>query len=236
MRIMTRNIVEENSSIVMTNPDVNHPVGNVYSNMLEEYAASSIATSLITITFLSNKIANSIFFGYHNLTDVDIVFKNSIGGTIGTVNLTYPELNMKHYMDELDTIRSIEITIETGEAVAFLGNFACGVYTQLGNVVKPRRINYIDSTDFEQTTGGQSLYNLGTMLQSFDVGLTKNTDSQLVAFISAYMYVRKGKGFWLDRYEDILLRSPLYGIFSSDFNTDEIDELTNINFTFTEAN
>lgn len=236
MRIMTRNIVEENSSISMTNVDNNHPVNNIYSNMLEEYAASTTPNTLITISFASDMIANSIFFGYHNLTDVTIVFKNSIGATIGTVALTYPELNMKHYMDNLDTIRSIEVTIESGEASAFIGNFSCGVYTQLYSVGKPRRINYIDSTEFEQTTGGQSLYNIGTLLKSFDVNLNKNTEAQEISFMSAYMYVRKGKGFWLDRYEDIVLRSPLYGIFSSDIVTDEIDELTNINFTFTEAN
>jgi len=236
MRIMTRNIIEENSSISMTNADPNHPVERLYSNMLTEYAAPSGAISLITIAFAEDKIANSIFFGYHNLTDVDIVFKNSIGGTIGTVNLNYPELNMKYYMTELDTIRSIEITIETGEAIAFLGNFACGVYTQLGNVAKPRRVEYLDSTEFEQTTGGQSLYNLGTLVQSFNITLTKNTDTQLNAFIAAYMYVRKGKGYWLDRYEDIVLRSPAYGIFSSNFSTEEVNDLTNINFTFTEAN
>ncbi|RLI54166.1 MAG: hypothetical protein DRP09_13775, partial [Candidatus Thorarchaeota archaeon] len=179
MRIMTKNIIEDNSTISMTNVYVNYPVENIYSNMLEEIAQSSSNSTVITINFTSDQSADSIFFGFHNASNITFVFKNSVGSTIGTETFVNPTVEDKLYFTKLTTIRAIEVTMTTGESTVFVGNISVGVYTQLYNIVLPMTVEHVDTSVFSQTNGAQFLYRTGVTVQSFNVDCDKITDAQL---------------------------------------------------------
>ena len=233
MRILARNVIEENSSISMTNSDTSYPVENVYSNMLEHIAQASGASTVVTIAFSEDKIVDSIFFGYHNASSVTFVFKNSGGSTLDTVVFTNPQVNAKEYIDELSTVRSIEITLTTSESVVYFGNLSCGVYTEIYNVRLPITVEHMDSSLFSQTSGGQFLTRPGFVLQSFTIECHKITDEQVLEFQSAWNYVHKGKTFWMDRTEDT--EQQIFGAFTSNYTTTRIDELTELIVSFKEA-
>jgi len=233
MRIMTRNVIEENSSIVMTNIDPNYPIENVYSNMLEEIMQSSDSNTVITVAFDIDKIIDSIFFGYHNASNVTFVFKNSAGSTLGTEIFAFPQIYDKEYITKLSTVRSIEITMSTSEQYLFIGNIACGKYTQMYNVRVPMTVEHVDSSIFSQTNGGQFLYRTGITLQSFNVDCDKITDEQVAEFEAAYSYVHKGKTWWIDRTED--QDNQMLCAFDANYHTTRRSTLTDLSFSIKES-
>jgi len=235
VKILTHNILEDNSTIVMTNADANYPVENIYSNMLEELAQANASSTVITIDFTADQIVDCLFLGMHNASSIIAVFKNSAAATLGTVTLTLPTVFEKRYIDTLTTVRSIEITLTAAVDEIFIGNFSCGEHTELHNVRQPMTVEHKDTSMFNQTLGGQTMYNTGITLQSFNVDLEKLTDTQVTAFKAAYAQVHKGKCFWLDRYNDIETEDAIYGIFDANFHTTRNRRLTDLSFSFTEA-
>jgi hypothetical protein len=234
MRILTRNMIEENSSIAMTNPDGNYPVANIYANMLEDITQASAASSVITVTWAADISVDSFFLGYHNLSSITVVFKDSGGGVLSTTVIAFPGTEVKQYITELTTVRSVEISLVSAVSAAFLGGFSCGNYTQLHNVGKPIKIEHKDTSLFAQTDGGQVLFNTGIRLRGFPIAMNKLTEVQADAFIATYDYVHKGKGFWLDRHEDTT-KKPMYAIFDSDISESEINEFTDLAISVMEA-
>lgn len=233
MRILTNNIVANNTSISMTNSDINYPVENIYDNALEAKAQASTNTTAITAAFDTEQSINSIFFGFHNATVVTFVFKDSGGGTLDTVVFTNPIANAKEYIDELTNVRSIEITLSTAETYIFIGGIACGIYTEVYNVRLPIAVEHIDSSLWSQTSGGQFLFRTGFTLQGFTVDCAKISDEEVDAFMLAFSYVHKGKTFWLDRTED--QNKQIFCAFVSNIITVRIDEQTDLTFTIKEA-
>ena len=233
MRILTRNIIAENSSIVMTNVDPNYVVTNIYSNMLEEIMQSSGNSTLITIAFSEDKIVDSIFFGYHNASNVTFVFKNSGGSTLDTVIFTNPTVYDKEYISKLTTVRSIEITLSTSETYLMIGSVSCGEYTQMHNVRLPMIVEHVDTSVFGQTYGGQFLYRTGITVQSFNVDCDKLTDEEFEEFEDAYAWVHKGKTWWMDRYED--LNKQIFCAFDANYHETRINELTDLSFSIKES-
>ena len=230
---MTRNIVEENSSLSMTNPDTNYPVENIHSNILEEIAQASSSSTIITVSFDEDKSANSVFFGYHNVSNAIFVFKDSGGVTLDTVSFSFPNENAKKYFTELDNIRIIEATLITSESIVYIGGIDCGMYTEIYNVMLPISVEHMDSSLYSQTSGGHFLYRAGFVLQSFAVECHKISDTELEEFQSAWAYVHKGKTFWMDRTEE--QEKQIFGAFDSNYVTTRIDELSELKFSFKEA-
>ncbi len=233
MRIMTRNVIEENTSITMTNEDVNYPIEALYSNILEEIVQASGNNTLFTISFDEDKIIDSIFFGFHNASNVTFVFKDSGGGILDTVVFTNPEVNAKEYITQLTIVRSIEVTLTTGETYLLIGNISCGQYTQLHNIRLPMLVEHIDTSIFAQTNGAQFLYRTGITVQSFNVDCDKITDSWFDNFKDAYAYVHKGKTWWMDRTEE--QDKQIFGAFDANYHSTRVNTLTDLSFSFKEG-
>ena len=233
MRILVNNIIENNSSILMSNQDTNYPVENIYTNMLEEIAKSSSSSSTIVINFSEDQSIDSIFFGWHNANSVIFTFKNSSGSVLHTETFSTPKVYAKKYVAKMTDVRSIEVSITSSDGNIFIGNISLGLYTQIYNVKAPISVSHIDTSKFEQSNGGQALYREGITLESFNVNCFKLTDDQVADFKTAFSYVHKGKTFWMDRNED--LDTMTWGFFNKDFNTSRIDTLTSLSFSFMEA-
>ncbi len=233
MRIATRNIIAENSSIVMTNTDPNYPVENVYSNMLEEVMQAAGNTTVITVSFNTDQVVDVIFFGFHNASTATFVFKDIGGSTLDTIVFTTPQVYAKDYINKLDTVRSIEITLSTSEAYLLIGNLFCGEYTQLHNMRLPMTVEHVDTSVFGQTYGGQFLYRTGITLQSFNVDCDKLPDDKLAEFELAYSKVHKGKTWWMDRNEE--LDTQIFVAFDANYHTTRRNELTDLSFSIKES-
>lgn len=235
MRVLTENLISESTILSMTNPDADYPVSQLYSNMLEEIIQAASSSSTITATFDSDQIVNSLFFGYHNMTSITVNFRNVSDSLLDSVIINYPEQSVKYYLTtQLTTVRKIEIIISSGDIV-FLGNFSCGVYTQLYNLEQPININYKITGKFEQTNGGQLLNRKGIRLANFNIILRKNTDEQHDTFFNAFDEVMLGKTFWLDRNEDISSRLPIFGAFDIEPSTNEYNQFIDISTSFLEG-
>lgn len=234
MRLLTKNILEDNSSITMTNFDANYPVERVYSNMLEEYVKASAASTTITITFAVEQRVDAIFFGYHNANNITFVFKDEADVILSTNSFDFPEQKAREYIDAITTVRKIEVTLVSSSDV-FIGNIAVGKYTQCYNVAKPFAISYSNTSKYEQTDGGQVLHRKGVRLASFDLILNKNTEEQYEEFAAAYDEALSGKTFWLDRNEDLQSRKPMFCFFDGDLGTIDNWEFIDINTSVREA-
>ena len=235
MRILTENLISESTTLIMTNPDADFPVEQLYSNMLEEIVQAATSSSTITASFDSDQTLNCLFFGYHNITSITVNFRNISDSIIDTYTLDYPAQMVRYYLtSQITGVRKIEIIITSG-AIVFLGNFSCGIYTQLYNVRQPININYKITSEFEQTNGGQSLNRTGIRLANFDINLGKNTDEEHDTFFEAFDKVMIGKTFWLDRNEDIATRLPKFGIFDAEPSTNENNQFIDIATSFLEA-
>jgi hypothetical protein len=235
MRILTDNIIANNTSISMTNRDPDYDIDNLYSNMLEEIVQSTGSTSTITVNYDSDQTVDSIFFGYHNLNSLVVNFRDVGDSLIDTYTFNFPEQMVRQYISTaLTGIRKIEIIITAG-TIVFLGNFSCGSYTQLYKVQTPINIDYNITGKFEQTHGGQFLNRLGRRLGNMDINLRKNTDEQHDAFFDAFDEVMLGKTFWLDRNEDLSTRQPMFGAFTQQPSTSENNEFIDITTSFSEG-
>ena len=98
MRILTENLISENTTLAMTNPDADDPGSQLYSNMLEEIIQAATSSSLITATFDSDQTIDCLFFGYHNMTTITVNFKNVSDSIIATYTLNYPAQMVRYYL------------------------------------------------------------------------------------------------------------------------------------------
>ncbi len=234
MRLLTNNIIENASIMTMTNPDSNYPIENLISSMLEDIVKASTGTTTMTFLFDGEQEVDVFFIGYHNASNIVITFKDAVDTVLDSFTLEYPDMSIKKYIAKLTDVRQIKVELTSSDGNVFVGNIAAGVYTQCYNVNKPLRILFEDSSVFEQVDGGQTVYRKGTKLRSMDITLSKNTQQQADKFEEAYDHVGKGKPFWFDRYEHTDVPA-IFGYFSSNHTTEEIDTLTTIRFSFREA-
>ena len=218
----------------MTNADINFPVESLYSNYLEEIAQASGGATTITINFDTPQTMNSYFIGYHNLSNFIITLYDEFSAVLYTDTFTPDKQSIRKYITTVLNVARIELTLAASSAV-FLGSFSCGIFTQLYNIVVPFNIQYVNTSKFEQTDGGQVLHRVGRRLAAFDINLAKNTDEQAEAFEEAYDEVLSGKTFWLDRNEDLDSRQPMFVFFDGDLSTSDIDEFIDLTTSVREA-
>lgn len=235
MRLLTKNILEDNLTVSMTNPSLNTSlsVENIYANALEEVAQATSGATVITVTFSAPQIVDCIFFAYHNLNSLTVVFYNSLDAVLKSINYGTPEQKVKDYFDTISNVYKIELTL-AASTPAYIGNFACGRYAQLYNVGTPIKITNIDKSYYLQSRAGQVQVNTRNIFKQFQVTLNKNTQEEGSAFIAAYDAARKGKTFWLDRFEDTT-KEALFMYFDKDYTESEYRDFTTYTFSVMEA-
>jgi hypothetical protein len=236
MRILTRNLLEEADTLIMTNPNADYPIEQIYSNMLEEIVLATDITTTITATYTSDQIVDCIFYGYLNFYSIVVILRDATDDVIEIVYQNWPEQRGKLYTTQQRiNVRKIEIRLFNSGSNVFIGNVAIGAYTQLYNVRMPIHIGYKITGKFEQTNGGQLLNRKGIRLANFDIFLSKNTDKQHDTFFDSFDRVMLGKTFWLDRNEDVSSRLPIFGAFDTEPSTDENNQFIDIFASFLEG-
>ncbi len=237
---MTGNTLDRNGlgdsdmGLSMTNLDPNYTAESLASNMLEDIVQSTGNTSLITANFENDKTIDAIFLGYHNLSVINFVFKDSASAVIATKSIAFPSPNHREYITSMNNVRYVEITIFSS-TIVFVGNISLATYTDIPNVVLPMRVSHPNTTLFDQTEGAQFLFRSGVSLKEFDVNCKGTTQNAFDAFVAAFNRVSLGQTWWMDRFEETTSRDPIFGAFTAGYTDSEVNTLVDFNFPFKEA-
>jgi hypothetical protein len=160
MKALYYNILQDYSTINMTNEDSNFPIENIFSTYLTMYTKTTADNTKITITFTADQTADCFFLGFSNMavaSTIACVYKNGGGATIFTDNLVKTSWYIvKSYFTELTTIRSIEITITNATAAIFyIGTIWIGGKIDLPDFQSKPVSGYGNLATCEETVTGQ---------------------------------------------------------------------------------
>jgi len=122
--------IASSSSYSCLHPDINYPADNLYHQFLYKRFQSTAAADTITISVpligADEQLANSLFWGYHNLTAMEIRIYDTGAHVLQTFTLAAPDQYGAVAWTE-DDVTSIEIDVTTDAAAAFLGGVGFGV-------------------------------------------------------------------------------------------------------------
>lgn len=188
MRMLINGIVPNNSAISATNSSISYPARNIYHPYLRKRFQSANNLSVIIIEFDSDQTANCVFIGNHNISNLNLVFRNQ------TDTIIYSQLFMGpleppfqlddtfvHYFDTLTTIRKIEFQCEASAGgLLIVGGAECGIYYQAPNFLNGYPLGLTDNSRLRKSRGGQSNYDIAPKLRrySFSYRELENTDMQ----------------------------------------------------------
>ena len=214
MKILFNNVFED-ASFLATNESLNYPVPNLAHPFLRKRFQSSSTSSLVTASFDSDQSMSCFFYGWHNLTSMDVVFKNSGGGTLHTINITDPEDIGVEMFTQIDTVRSVELTI-TGASGVYLGGIGSGLCYCMPDPLAVYDAGNQDNSDFIESPHGQTLQTYIEPLRSLGFGfreliIKKEIDDK-------YKSVGVGKPLFFDLFEeDRTKEAPIYGKITKSF-------------------
>jgi hypothetical protein len=210
VRILFNNVFE-NASLVATNESLNYPVENLVHPFLRKRFQSTNSTSLITATFTEDQIMDCFFYGWHNMTSVVVVFKDSGAGTLLTLNITSPEDVGAEIFTQLITVRSVEITA-SGASGFYLGGIGSGACYQMPDPLANYDPGFTDNSNFVESPDGQTLQTYIEPLDDFNFGFRDETLTIRSEVMAKYKAVGKGKPIYFNFYEDNREKEPpLYG-------------------------
>lgn len=210
MRILFSNVFE-NASFLATNESFNYPVTNLAHPFLRKRFQSTSTSSVVTASFTSDQVMSCLFYGFHNFTSMTVVFKNSGGSTLLTLNITSPDDIGVEYFTALTTVRSVVFTI-TGTNGFYLGGVGGGACYSMPDPLAAYSPGDNDNSDFVETPDGQTLQNYITPLLEYEFGFRDQTGDIYKEVKERYRSVGVGKPLFIDLYEDNRAKdTPLYG-------------------------
>jgi len=210
MRILFNNIFE-NASFLATNESLNYPVVNLAHPFLRKRFQSTSTSSEVTASFTSDQIMSCLFYGFHNFSSMTVVFKNSGGSTLLTLNITSPDDIGVEYFTTLTTVRSVVFTV-TGAIGFYLGGVGGGACYSMPDPLAPYSPGDADNSDFVETPDGQTLQNFVTPLLEYEFGFRDQSGAVYKEIKTNYRSVGGGKPLFIDLYEENRDKEPpIYG-------------------------
>lgn len=237
MRLLTRNELKYANTITMLNNDTAYPVENLYAQFKTLIAKATTANSTVTINWSEIISTNCFFFAVHNCNSITIKFFDVGDSEIYSKVLNTPQQTVAYYFNTITNIAKCTIEL-TSASEAYLGSFSTGLYYTPQNILAGYTKEYVDSTIFEESPGGLTTQDEGTILVSFLITNQQTDAADRQGFITAYKDVLKGGTFWLHEHEDIdtEIEAPLFGKFIENIQETKINELYTLSTTFMEAN
>jgi len=225
MKILFKNILEKNTGITASNQSINYPVVNLLHQFLKIRYKSSTTSALITVDFDTDQSMDCFFWGFHQLTSLTLVLKNSGGGTLLTVPVsTAPNSQVDSvYFAEQTTVRSIELTVN-GASGFFLGGIGAGSCYTMPNFLSTYPIGNLDSTTVISSPDGQTTNNYIKPRRVYNFGY--NIINLLEEINEKYISVGIGKPLYIDIESGY---QPIYAIIATSLNF----EVGKISDTFT---
>jgi len=209
MKILFKNIIENNSGISATNQSLNYPVGNIAHPFLKKRFKSTGTTSLIIIDFDTDQCVSCFFWGYHSMTSFDVEFKNSVGTVLHTLNITTtPNTQVdSEYFPEITTVRSIEMTINDSTGV-YLGGLGAGCCFTMPNFISEYKKGNQDSSFDVESNDGQSLQNYSKPKRVYGLNFGALNDETTNLINDEYVLVGIGKPLYIDIFENLQSKEP----------------------------
>lgn len=210
MKILFENVFE-NASFSATNESLNYPIPNIVHPFLHKRFQSSGTSSVVTATFTTDQIVSCFFYGYHNITSLVAVFKNSGGGTLLTLNITSPDDIGVEWFTMLTTVRSVEMTI-TGASGFYIGGVGTGQCYTMPDPLASYDPGFADNSEFVESPHGQTLQSYVEPLRELEYGFRDLTLEIRKEISDRYKAVGIGKPLFLDLYEENRSKEPpIYG-------------------------
>lgn len=210
MRILFNELFE-NATVLATNESLNYPVTNITHPFLQKRFQSTTTSSVITATWTTDQCMSCFFYGFHYLTSLTVVYKNSAGGTLLTLNITDPQDIGVEYFTELTTVRSVVITMN-GTYIGKIGGGCC--YT-MPDVSAAYESGNNDNSSSSSSPHGQRLVNNIPKLRQLSYSfreLTQELKNEIDALYTP-------KSIFFDLYEGNRDKEPpIYGYFTEPFN------------------
>jgi hypothetical protein len=207
----------KNASVIATNQSLNYPVANITHPFLHKLFRSSTTTSLITATFTADQCCSCFFYAYHDITSMTVVYKNSGGGTLLTINVTAPEDIGIEYFTELTTVRSVEITVN-GASGFYIGKVGTGCCYEMPEPLANYDSDMTDNTVSAASPYGQILSNHIEPLEDLVYNFRELELETKNEIKSLYKGVGKNNPVFMDLYEDARDKEPpIYGYFTQPF-------------------
>ena len=236
MRLAWNNLLKTASSISATNEDANYEIENVYSKWKKQKFQADTTSSVVTIAWAADQTISCIGWAYHNMSGISAVMKNAAAATLATWAPTPTYQTDVSYQTELTTVRSIVITI-TSASTLYLGGLFFGTYLDVDKE-PTQALPYKSTANITKSLGGQVAGRTGVILRSAPLTFPYITNTQRVAFETAYDSLQELYPFWLDLWQSSHATfQPIYGHFTSGINTSkDNNQAVTVSFDFEEAN
>ena len=219
MRILFKNIIED-GSISATNESSNYPSSNIADKFLTKRFKSTSVSSVITIDFLTDQCANSIFYDYHNITSLTAVYKDSLDAVLTTIIIATPEDVGAVYFSRIENIRSIEITIN-GAIGFYIGGISTGCYFQVPNILSEYTKPHADNSIINGNSYGQKQQVYIKPLLVYNFNFIVGGSTGLEEFVTEYIKYGVGKHLYIDFFENNHVKEkPLYATFGIPIDQD----------------
>lgn len=215
MKVVKENLLST-ATLSNVNTSVNYPVDNLAHFFLEKrYQVSGSLTDTITAEWDSAQSIDCLFVGFHTLTSYTARFYDYEDSLLETLVVSSPEDIDFQEFTQIDDVWTMEIDVVFSAAPAYIGGICCNLIDDLGEFESNYPLDGDDTSDFVESSYGQTLQTPRADLKEFVFNFYNYTLQEKDAFMAVYDEIKKGKPVFFAIFnqgiDDI---SPLYGKFT----------------------
>lgn len=262
MRILFENYALE-ATVTSTNASTNYPPTNLTHPFLRKRYQNLDGSDTITVLFESDKTINSLYFGYHNADEEELLLENgdiltteqddpllvttakitynvyNLGGTLllsGSVDMVN-QFEAVHFTD-IQFVRRVTIVIEWDGLgkMGYLGGIGIGRSYIMPYFNTGWQNGMLDNTVVNRSLVGQVLQNY---IEPQDTKTFNWTGVRPEAFTEIKLLVKStgiGRPVWVDFFEESHETiAPIYATINGIEGAQKTEGTYNMSMTFTEA-
>lgn len=211
MIVLYRNLLDDGATTT-TSADANYPLTNllnIYSRnrtLLALYkSATGVSSATITTTLASAATVDALGIGNHNLAQVVVTLKDSIGTTIATETLSATDLATDYSSTKLTQLStaytgvySIKLALSSAQSQLYVGGLYVGesLTLQPAEAFQPVQCSLTGSADV--SLRGVVFGQPGVRLDSIQWPMRGLTRAQLDSYLAMYDYSQTTQPMFID--------------------------------------
>ncbi len=219
MKILFEDLVKV-ATLATNYSNLNYPIANLAHPFLRRRYQSATTPVMITATFVAASSVNCFFYGYHNLTAIEIRLYDVGDALLKTVTIASPESEVgAEHFDTIDAVTYMQVDI-TAAAAGYLGGIGAGETELFPRPVADFKEQLIDNSIVSVSLGGQTQQIYIEPLESNVYTIRDVTRSERAAIVASFLAVGVGRPLWIDAFYDAhSYKAPFYGRFVRAINT-----------------
>lgn len=211
MKVLFSNRLKE-SAITGLYQNDNYPVENLYHMFLYKKYKSTTYVDTITITFDDNETIDAIFYGYSNVSAMEVKLYNSVNTLLATktIDCTYSSGSL--FFTAIPLVRKAIVAVSCPVTEdLYIGGMAFGQAVTFPDPIASFAKNPLDNSEKEISTAGQVSYIYTKPLVRYSLSFTGlERDDYNASIFNNFLLVGKGN-IWVDITEDNhIAYQPLY--------------------------